>query len=52
MPGGLFLWRPSFEQSGEYPVTFTASDGLASNQVTVNITVQKMVRVVLKLQTG
>ncbi len=49
---GIFRWRPSFEQSGVYEVTFTASDGLASNQVTVNITVQKMVRVVLKLQTG
>lgn len=49
---GIFRWRPSFEQSGVYEVTFTASDGLASSQVTVNITVQKMVRVVLKLQTG
>ncbi|MCD6580730.1 MAG: tandem-95 repeat protein [Desulfuromusa sp.] len=36
---GAFIWTPAFNQSGNYSVTFTVSDGSASDVETINITV-------------
>ncbi|MFC1544827.1 putative Ig domain-containing protein [Gemmatimonadota bacterium] len=36
---GKFLWRPLFDQAGEYQVTFNASDGNLSAQADVRIMV-------------
>jgi|GEM_PF-2897296 len=36
---GVFSWTPSFGQKGTYPVTFTASDGELSSELTVTIVV-------------
>ena len=34
-----FTWTPSYDQSGAYPVTFTADDGQAQDSETITITV-------------
>lgn len=39
-----FTWTPSYNQAGSYNVTFTVSDGSASDFETVVITVQKINR--------
>ncbi len=36
---GAFSWTPAFNQSGSYSVTFTVSDGSASDAETMSITV-------------
>ncbi len=42
---GAFAWTPSFNQSGSYPVTFSASAGGLRAQKTVTITVENAARV-------
>ncbi len=39
-----FTWRPTFQQSGTYSVTFTVSDGLLSDSETVQIKVGNIFR--------
>jgi hypothetical protein len=39
---GSFNWTPDFTQSGTYPVTFFASDGVASDSEVVNISVNEV----------
>ncbi len=41
---GTFNFNPSFEQAGVYPVTFYASDGLATDSEVVSITVTNVNR--------
>lgn len=36
---GTFTWTPTFVQSGVYPVTFTASDGTATDDEIVTVTI-------------
>ena len=36
---GAFSWTPDYDDAGSYPVTFTASDGTATDAETVTITV-------------
>lgn len=36
---GYFNWRPSVGQAGDYPITFTVSDGKANDQESIIITV-------------
>ena len=43
--GGAFTWTPSFNQSGLYPITFSASAGGLRAQKTVTITVENAARV-------
>ncbi|MFH1174621.1 MAG: PKD domain-containing protein [archaeon] len=37
--GNTFIWTPTYEQAGTYTVTFSASDGLLSDNETIIITV-------------
>jgi alpha-tubulin suppressor-like RCC1 family protein len=41
---GLFSWTPTYEQSGIYPVTFTATANALSNSKKINITVNNINR--------
>nr|MBN2277210.1 tandem-95 repeat protein [candidate division Zixibacteria bacterium] len=41
---GTFNWTPTFEQSGDYPVTFYASDGELDDEETITITVNNVNR--------
>ena len=41
---GVFTWTPTFEQAGSYDVTFGASDGTASDNELVTITVNDVNR--------
>ncbi len=41
---GSFSWTPTFAQSGDYPVTFYASDGIATDSEIVTITVDDVNR--------
>ena len=42
--GGLFSWTPTFDQSGEYPIKFTVSDGELSDTKETTITVEHVNR--------
>ena len=42
LSGRTFAWKPSFQQAGNYNVTFTVNDGSAQNSKTVNITVNNL----------
>lgn len=44
LTGNTFTWTPSYAQNGTYYVTFTASDGLATDSETVTITVYNVNR--------
>jgi hypothetical protein len=39
---GIFTWIPNYNQSGQYTITFTASDGKLSDNETITITVQNV----------
>ncbi len=41
---GLFTWTPAFDQAGSYSVTFTVSDGDASDSETITLTVNNVNR--------
>jgi hypothetical protein len=41
---GLFTWQPTYEQTGTYELTFTASDGTAQDDETIVITVHDINR--------
>ena len=36
---GLFSWTPTFEQSGQYPITFSINDGLLKDNKQTTITI-------------
>lgn len=42
---GTFYWTPTFEQSGEYPMKFTVSDGELSDTKETTVTVEHVNRV-------
>lgn len=39
-----FTWTPTFDQAGDYPITFTVSDGALSDSETITITVANVNR--------
>jgi len=39
-PNNIFRWTPTFEQAGEYLVTFRVSDGNSVTEETIVITVE------------
>ncbi|MCX5687463.1 MAG: carboxypeptidase regulatory-like domain-containing protein, partial [Candidatus Omnitrophica bacterium] len=41
---GVFTWTPDYNQSGEYKVTFTVSDGALIGEEAINITVNNVNR--------
>ena len=44
LQGGTFSWTPTFDQSGEYPVTFVVSDGRLTDSKATTITVNHVNR--------
>lgn len=42
--GGAFGWQPTFDQAGEYPVTFSVSDGELQDSKPASITVKNINR--------
>ena len=41
---GLFSWTPTFEQAGQYPVTFSISDGILTDNKPATITINHVNR--------
>jgi len=39
-----FVWRPTFDQAGLYPVTFTVNDGVSEDSETITVTVRNVNR--------
>ncbi|MBI4650916.1 tandem-95 repeat protein, partial [Candidatus Desantisbacteria bacterium] len=47
-----FRWVPEYTQSGTYPVSFNATDGILSNTETINITVNNVNRTPVLTEIG